>query len=182
MLDKFNNIEDILDYVYKKYSEYTIRSQRGDVNLKAKLNEKTGFFLIGYEGKDIDEFLKILLLNNITTLVDVRFNPRSMKYDFNKKRLATVLESVGIKYVGIPSLGIETSRRKNLDEKGRREELLERYANELEYKKDDLYKIEQLGRHERVAIMCFERDFKMCHRREIGKFLKTRGYNVSILI
>ena len=47
----------------------------------------------------------------IGLLCDVRKNPLSRKFGFSKKKLKHITETVGIKYVHIPELGIESDKR-----------------------------------------------------------------------
>ena len=113
-LQKFPSIESMIDYVYDKYPEYSCRSTRKFIPKPIKLDNMPGIFLIGYEGVDIDEFMHKLILNNIQILIDIRYNPRSMKYNFNKNRLQKTLKNVQIDYIHIPELGIAPKFRKNL--------------------------------------------------------------------
>src|SRR5574344_1017887 len=73
-----------------------------------------GLFTVGYEGRDVDLFLNILIKNDIDVLIDVRKNPFSMKFDFTKNSLKNYLENLEIRYLHIPKLGIEGEKRKDL--------------------------------------------------------------------
>ncbi|HIH38925.1 hypothetical protein J4460_05195 [Candidatus Woesearchaeota archaeon] len=55
--------------MYQKYPGYTIKSELIEQKQKKPL---PGFFTIGYEGKDIDQFLNALVTNNIELLIDIR--------------------------------------------------------------------------------------------------------------
>jgi len=168
--------QKIVNKVYKDYPFYTIFS-------KLKKREKyerdqIGITNIGYEGKTIDEFLFELLTNKITLLVDVRINPFSMKFDFNKKKLKTKLESIGIKYLHIPELGIPSESRKNLKNDKDYQILFHNYTLYLETKKVELNRITKLARTEKIAMMCFEKDPNYCHRGIISKRFRERGLEV----
>lgn len=64
-------------------------------------------FTIGYEGKDIDEFIKILKDNNIDVVIDVRASNESKhKPEFNGKILDRSLKQHNINYEHYPELGI----------------------------------------------------------------------------
>lgn len=65
------------DYVYQKYPQYTVKSQL--IEQKPKKSSPS-FFTIGYEGKDIDQFLNALVSNTIELLIDIRRNPFSMNF------------------------------------------------------------------------------------------------------
>ena len=92
-LDKFPNEKKITDYVYEKYPEYTVKSEL--IGQKPK-KSSPGFFTIGYEGKDIDQFLNVLVSNNIDLLIDIRRNPFSMNFIYIKDTLRKKLKDAGI--------------------------------------------------------------------------------------
>ena len=62
-------------------------------------------YTIGYEGRDIDEFVSLLKDNRITRLIDVREIPFSRKKGFSKSRLNERLQNENIDYVHIKALG-----------------------------------------------------------------------------
>ncbi|WMJ74124.1 DUF488 domain-containing protein [Cytophagaceae bacterium ABcell3] len=74
------------------------------MSIKPKSN-KTILFTIGYQGISLEEYLNKLLKNDIKLLVDVRRNPKSMKYGFTQSQLKNVCEGVGIKYCTLLKLG-----------------------------------------------------------------------------
>ncbi|MHA1997145.1 MAG: DUF488 domain-containing protein [Promethearchaeota archaeon] len=179
ILSKYPDDRTLIDYIYEKYPEYTVRSPRRNIPRAIALDVKPGFFLIGYEGRSIDDFLRDLILNNIHVLVDVRWNARSMKYEFNKGRLEKAVKNLDIQYKHIPELGIAPEKRKNLKSKNDYEILFAEYARELPNKREYIEKIMKLGEKRRIALMCFEADVQSCHRRELGKILVEKGYPVS---
>lgn len=64
-------------------------------------------FTIGYEGKDIDDFIKILKENKIDYVIDIRASIESKhKPEFNGKVLERSLKHQDIKYEHYPELGI----------------------------------------------------------------------------
>ncbi len=177
-LQKFPTIENLIDYVYDKYPEYSCRSTRKFISKPIKLDSVPGIFLVGYEGIDIDEFMYKLILNNIQVLLDIRYNPQSMKYNFNKNRLQKTLKNIQIDYIHIPEMGIEPKFRKDLHNQQDYELLFAKYRHELEDKKKYLQKIQNLSNDKRIALMCFEKDVAQCHRREVGNYFKNLGENV----
>ncbi len=181
LLAQYPTVEALIDYVYATYPEYAVKSERKNVPVKMQMDSAPCFFLIGYEGRTIDDFLKELIVNNIQILVDVRNNPRSMKYEFNKERLKKALSQVSIEYINIPELGIEPEKRKHLETRDDYERLFASYAAELPAKVQFLNHLLTLGKNKRLAIMCFERDYQSCHRREIGKVLNEKKLIIRII-
>ncbi len=178
-LKEFSSIEELMDNIYTKYPTYTCKSERRNIPIKIELPADPGIFLIGYEGKDIDQFLFDLIANNIKILVDVRNNPRSMKYMFNQGRLIKSLKNVEIKYMHIPELGIPKNMRENLTTKEDYVKLFAKYRTFLPSKENYISKLLQLGKTDRIALMCFEKDEKFCHRGQIGAHIRKKGFVVN---
>ena len=64
-------------------------------------------FTIGYERKNLPEFIRILKANGIENLIDIRNNNRSFrKPDFSKILLSKALEIENIRYIEKKELGI----------------------------------------------------------------------------
>lgn len=164
---RFSSSTEIKDYVYQKYPQYTTKSE---LLPKGNNSSAPDIFTIGYEGRDIDQFLNLLIQNNIETLIDVRKNPFSMKFFFTKNKLSSHLENVGIKYIHIPELGIEGDERQNLLTIEDYKILFDKYQKttiiQEQNKIEDIIKI---GKSNRIALMCFEADINTCHRGIIAK-------------
>jgi len=141
---------------------------------------ETGITTIGYEGRNIDQFLSILVENNVGKLIDVRINAFSRKSGFSKNPLRSVLEKKGISYLHMPELGIESAQRQNLTKEGF-SELFRRYAEELGTKEDLLDTIKSLAQKERVALMCFEARETDCHRGVIARRFRHEGLETIAL-
>jgi uncharacterized protein (DUF488 family) len=174
-IEKFCNA-DIVEYVYVNYPQYTKKSL-----LKTQKTEegKPGVFSIGYEGKDIDLFLDLLIQNNITVLVDVRFNPFSMNFPFTKTKLSNYLIKVGIEYLHIPELGINGVHRKELGTNSDYEKLFAFYKKEiLPRQADKVESLFELGKKKRIALMCFEQDKDRCHRGIVSESIENMGMPV----
>ena len=174
-LDKFPNEKKITDYVYEKYPEYTVKSEL--IEQKPK-KPSPGFFTIGYEGKDIDQFLNALVSNNIDLLIDIRRNPFSMNFIYIKDALRKKLKDAGIEYLHIPELGIESEERKNLKTKADYDELFAKYRQDLPIKEVYINRIIELGTNRRIALLCFEADCNFCHRGEVAKVIKSKNHEV----
>ena len=109
-----------------------------------------------------------MLKNNVHLLCDVRKNPISRKFGFSKNNLQHFIEGTGIQYYHIPELGIESEKRISLSTIDDYNELFREYTETLPAKRWYLDKIHKLLKaNRRVALMCFEKDAKMCHRHVI---------------
>lgn len=183
VVNKFNSDKEIMEYVYRKFPDYTIKSKLLLPNEKVKQvsDQEPGLFTIGYEGRDIDFFLNVLIQNAIDVLVDVRKNPFSMKFDFTKNSLKNYLENSEIRYLHIPELGIEGEKRKELLTLKDYEKLFEYYEKTTIKENPELLdNIAELSRSHRVALMCFETDVNMCHRGVIARNIVQKE-NLEVL-
>jgi uncharacterized protein (DUF488 family) len=173
VINKFNSDREIKEYVYKNYKEYTIKSEI--IPHEEKQENSSGIFTIGYEGKDIDAFLNILLKNEINLLIDVRKNPFSMNFSFTKKKLMNYLEKTGIEYLHTPELGIEGELRENLSTINDYHNLFKQYeATTLKDNFESVMRIVKLSEQKKVALMCFEANKNMCHRGVIAKNIEEQ--------
>jgi len=161
LVDRFDS-KDIVDYVYGRYPAYTVNSR---LLAKVKRKESPGLYTIGYEGKDIDLFLDMLIQNRIETVIDVRANPFSMSFSFIGQRLRHYLEKVGINYLHIPELGIPGERRKNLSSEADYQKLFGFYrASILPNQMEMIRLLSDMANQGRIALLCFEADNNFCHR------------------
>ena len=181
---------------YRRYPYYAIfseiakqhltsREMKGVESLRDSLESKneTAVFTIGYEGILFEEYLNRLINNRVAVLCDIRRNPRSRKFGFSDRMLARVLPEIGIKYVYLPELGIESHKRQNLNTQEDYDELFGEYREDLPGKTDGLKKLKQLiDAEKRVALTCFEKHPHFCHRHCISDFLQSEyGYRIEHL-
>lgn len=169
---------ELISYVYEHYPEYTIFSE-----IEKKISyrkDRTGITTIGYEGVSIDEFLMTLTRDKIQVLVDIRNNPWSMKYGYTKHTLQSLCEKMNIRYLSIPSLGIPGDLRKNLTTKDEYENLFTTYATYLKTQEENLTKLITLSKNQRIALMCFEKDPRYCHRHVLAEQLNVLGAEVDL--
>jgi uncharacterized protein (DUF488 family) len=166
---------EMVDYVYPLFPEYTMFSEIR--RLKDYKRDETGIVTIGYEGKSIDRFLSQLVVHKVHTVIDVRKNPSSRKYGFSRTQLQDYLGRVGIEYLSMAELGIESEARKNLSDM-EIPILLQRYASELPHHHAAIDTIQELGKTRKVALLCFEANPAHCHRGVIAEALQREGKNV----
>ena len=176
--ERFSLLDDkmLLDYIYEEHPEFTIFSQ-----YKKKMEydrNSSGITTIGYEGKTIDKFLYELIRNKVGTVADVRRNAYSMKFGFQRNKLESYLEKIGIHYIHMPELGIPSDLRKNLNSYDDYQALFAGYRQEIEKKLDYLERIKSISINTKVSLMCFEKDVKYCHRGVIAQRLRESGVEV----
>lgn len=173
----------LVQEVYRRYPYYAIHSEiaarlmtsaeSDAIEAARPLASRACLFTIGYEGSSFEGYLNRLLKHNVKTLVDVRRNPLSRKYGFSKKTLSDTAGKLGIDYIHIPELGIDSEQRQDLNTPADYARLFDRYErNELKQNADALERLRQIATtRKRVAITCFEADACMCHRGRVAKAL-----------
>jgi uncharacterized protein (DUF488 family) len=175
--------DELIRHVYLKYPYYATKSeivgkilspsQTTEIEKARPTNQRTVLYTIGYEGKSLEKYINRLITEDVKVLCDVRRNPLSMKYGFSKTTLKRAVESVGIEYVHIPELGIESEKRKNLQTRQDFDTLFSEYEINLNEKKAYIHQIEtMLSEKKRVALTCFEAAPNSCHRTIIAKNLR----------
>lgn len=170
--------DDLVAESYRQFPYYATRSEiaarllRNDKATLKRIEDSRGgqtavpLATIGYEGRTIERYLKILLAAGVTLLCDVRRNAISRKYGFSKTTLANACDGVGIKYVHLSQLGVPSEYRRNLTTQADYDQLFSAYQREiLPEQQEALSKIRawiQCG--ENVALTCFEHTPQCCHR------------------
>jgi uncharacterized protein (DUF488 family) len=181
------NGEKLVQDIYRRYPYYAIKSEIAarlmNANEQAAIekarpaNPRAGFFTIGYEGSSFEGYLNRLIKHNVKTLVDVRRNPLSRKYGFSKKTLSDTVTKLGIEYVHIPELGIDSEQRQDLKTPDDYKRLFDRYEKvELKQNAAALDQLREIASaRKRVAITCFEADACMCHRGRVAQALSCHA-------
>ncbi|HET8885611.1 MAG TPA: DUF488 domain-containing protein [Salinimicrobium sp.] len=144
--------------------------------LDAQSKDNSGvLFTLGYEGISLEEYLNKLIKNNIKILVDVRRNPQSQKYGFSKKLLSGFCRRLGIGYVHIPEVGIDSSKRRELKSQADYDQLFLEYTQTVlkETDKDQEHILQLLKENKRIALTCFEAENCQCHRTHLAEKIST---------
>lgn len=172
--------DELIRYTYKKYPQLAINS----VIAKEKLNPEdyqriieakpkssmTILYTIGYEGISLEEYLNKLIVNDIKVLCDVRKNPLSMKFGFSKTQLQNACNGVGIEYLHIPQLGIDSDKRQELNTQEDYDKLFILYRDNILTQTQGYQEkiIDVLKEKKRVALTCFEANICQCHRKHLA--------------
>lgn len=184
---KYKNLSgnNLIAHVYQNYPYYTLNSKIAHKFLDKPYkkepshfqDETQDFFTIGYEGITFENYINKLIDNDIDILCDVRRNPFSMKFGFSKNMLKHALEHVGIDYIHLPELGIESEDRQELGTLESYKKLFKEYEKTT-LKSDKAQKalkhISNLSKNKRIALTCFEKDIEYCHRGVIATELHKK--------
>lgn len=188
------NAGALMKHTYTNYPYWAINStvaasilndeELAKVDKAKNVDSEVVLFTIGYEGISLEEYLNRLLRNNVKVLIDVRANPLSMKFGFSKHQLKKYCDSLGVQYMHIPEVGIQSEERQELNTQVDYDKLF------IQYKKNNLSKtissqqniLDILLQYKRVALTCFEANICQCHRKHLAEaitLLPGFEYNVK---
>lgn len=192
MLDKLkstNAVEQLLEGRYRildwKAYDYVLRKLPDKKNIKltnfvkedsALIEYRLPAFTIGYEGQEPGQFLKLLSNEGIEILVDVRkdaFSKQDMSY--SEGTLSRIAAEARIKYIHLPELGVDYNIRQELKSTHDYETYFKRYSEYLEKNSDLVAFVAKLAKNNVICLMCYEKDFKHCHRSILANKLEELG-------
>lgn len=187
IIKKFANmpINELIKYTYQNYPFFAINSRMAkDILSEAEYShivkqrphkEESSLITIGYEGLSLEQYIVILLRNDVRMLCDVRKNAYSQKFGFSKSQLAKACDGAGIRYEHIPNLGIVSEKRQDLKSQSDYNTLFDDYeSTTLVGARNELNHLFMLLQNEkRIALTCFEHDPLQCHRSRIAKKLMS---------
>ena len=185
VMSEFGKMEqtELIRYTYQHYPYYAMKShiaksimtkeEIDSIYKQQKKYDSSMLFTIGYEGLSLEAYINKLIINDIRLLCDVRKNAYSQKYGFSKAQLETACRGVDIKYVHVPQLGINSDQRQDLRSQKDYDILFDIYERTtLKENADALNYVRGLiDSEKRVALTCFEKDPKQCHRSRVAKAL-----------
>jgi uncharacterized protein (DUF488 family) len=133
---------------------------------------------IGYQGRSVDDLIRVLSEAHIAAVIDVREVPWSRKPGFSKSPLAASLARAGIHYVHLRAAGNPRENRKTA---GSTQESLARYRQHLGNDPAVLDEIVEAARKQRIALLCFEAASEECHRSILIEQIAARHGPVDVI-
>jgi uncharacterized protein (DUF488 family) len=133
-------------------------------------------FTIGYEQTPAKAVLDELEQAGVKLLVDVRAVSSSRRPGFSKNQLAAGLDERGISYLHLRALGTPKEGR-TAARAGKIDTLHKIYARHLKTleAQEELDELSALVRKSApVCILCYERDYRQCHRQWIAEIIAHR--------
>ena len=167
----------------------TVVKKKAKAKKSAPKNKPAGktlpLFTIGYEQAKPASVLGELVEAKVDTLVDVRAVAASRRPGFSKRQLAASLDEAGIAYLHFQKLGTPAEGRQAA-RAGDRDTLAKVYEAHIRKPEPqaelaDLADLVKSGK--RIALLCYCRDPKTCHRwRLVGHLEKRLPLKVEDLI
>lgn len=185
VVEKFGSLsqDDLIAFTYRRWPVTAINSIIKErlltpdelakvTEMKQRYsNNERQLMTLGYEGISIEKYINLLIAHGVTVLCDVRKNAFSQKYGFSMATLQMACDAVGIQYIHIPQLGIESAKRQALNTQEDYDRLFDEYERTtLSQNTQALLTIRDLvEKHNCVCLLCFERDPRQCHRTRVAK-------------
>ncbi len=132
-------------------------------------------YLIGYEKAGLAEFLATLGAAGVATVVDVRDLPLSRRAGFSKRQLQAGVEAAGMRYLHLRALGTPPEGRA-----ANKRRQWQRFWTIVDDKlataeaEHALQELAALAAAAPTCLVCYEADWRICHRRRVGEILGAR--------
>lgn len=136
-------------------------------------------FTLGYEKRNVESFIRILMDAGVQTVIDVRETPWSHKPGFSKSPFEAALAKCGIAYVHAKFAGNPKAIRSGFTNP---EDCLRAYKQHLRKRPvivDELADL--IEEHPVPCLVCFERVPQGCHRGILAEALKKHGMSIRHL-
>jgi uncharacterized protein (DUF488 family) len=139
-------------------------------------------FSIGHSTRPLHQFLALLRVHGIHTLVDIRSIPRSRRNpQYNQEALQKAIEAEGLGYKHLPALGGHRRAREDSPNTGWINPAFRGYADYIqtaifEQGSGELLELNRVAGP--VAMMCSEAVPWRCHRSLVADALVVRGTSV----
>lgn len=137
-------------------------------------------FTAGYEALTPVEFLTTLANAGVERIVDVRELAISRRRGFGKSALAASLSRAGIGYAHVPNLGCPRAIRHAYRDDLNWKRYTKRYRAYLGTRDQDVEQLLDVVQRERCCLLCFEADFRLCHRSFIAERLQSLAPGIRV--
>jgi uncharacterized protein (DUF488 family) len=129
-------------------------------------------YTIGYEKRDGEGLMSILVDQGIKALADIRQRPLSRKPDFRAATLEAACGNAGIEYQSWPELGSTENQREGLQESGDFATFARRFrAYARRTMSDTIKQLAGSAKRKPTALLCYERLHEECHRSIIAELV-----------
>ena len=122
-------------------------------------------YLTGYEGENLEDFLKRIKKFKVKAVIDVREIPLSRKNSFSKNNLKKILNKRDVRYYHFPGLGSPKKMREKLHSTDDYLTFFKGYRNYINKKESSLNKLVEIIMKEKIVVLlCYEKRYELCHR------------------
>jgi uncharacterized protein (DUF488 family) len=132
-------------------------------------------YTFGYEGLDIKAFVFRVLDVGIDIIIDVRELPLSRKKGFSKAAFRQALAVSGVAYAHMPALGCPKNIRDKYKADGDWAAYSRAFLAYLATQDANVRELVKVSKATTACLVCFETDYKMCHRTYVARAVRRRG-------
>lgn len=158
---------ELVDHVYERFPQYTMNSKRRQ--LASRPVGEPMVYTVGYEGRQVDSFLWVLMAAGVRRLIDVRNNPIARRYGFHKSTLTRLCAALDIEYLHLPELGVSSADRRAVETDAGRNHLFMTYTSvTIPSQSEAVRRVAQLVAERASALMCMEANPCDCHRSRLA--------------
>jgi uncharacterized protein (DUF488 family) len=135
----------------------------------------TVLFTIGYEKAAQRDLLAVLRDAGVVHVVDVRDRPLSRRAGFSKRQLQAGVEEAGMRYIHLTALGTPPEGRE-----ANHQREWDRFWQIVDDKlatgeaEADLQRAGALAQEAPTCLLCYEADWRKCHRLRVAEILARR--------
>lgn len=131
---------------------------------------------IGYEGAQVEAFVYTLAAAGVDLVLDIRNVAGSRRPGFSKNALRENLALAQIQYVHLRNLG-DPKEGREAARRGDYVEFRRVFSNQLATvaAQEDLAEAIRLASGHSIALLCYERDPKHCHRSIVAKTMTKQN-------
>lgn len=147
--------------------------------------DRTTVWTIGHSTRPIADFIALLRVNSVDTIVDVRRFPASRRYpQYNEAPLRDSMAEQGIAYLWLPSLGGRRKPSADSPNVAWRNEAFRGYADYIATEEfaSGLFDLLMVAEGTPTAIMCAEAVWWRCHRSIVADVLCSIGLRVMHIL
>lgn len=159
---------ELTGYISDAYPWFTLNSVKGARTVRSLATPAV--YSAGYEGFPVDGFLNFLLENGMVRFIDVRGNPVSGEFGFQKNTLDSLCAKVGLEYSHFPELGVQPKESTTLSTDEDYHALFNGYDRDVlscQYKA--IESVALLARAKPSVLVCMESDSACCHRSRLAE-------------
>jgi uncharacterized protein (DUF488 family) len=126
-------------------------------------------FTVGYEGLELEVFLRQLRRAGVRLVVDVRDMPLSRKRGFSKTALAAALSAAGMGYLHVRSLGCPKAIRDKYRADRDWSAYTAAFIKHLRRQSQAVRELADLCEEQSASLLCYEADAGLCHRTYVAR-------------
>jgi uncharacterized protein (DUF488 family) len=139
-------------------------------------------FTIGYERAALGDVLAALGSAGVKLLVDVRDRPQSRRAGFSKRQLTASAAEAGIGYLHLKPLGTPAEGR---EAHRRGDQATFWQIVDAQLARPDaraaLDELKQAAAAQTACLICYEADWRHCHRARVAEWLEAQGFTLHHL-